>query len=690
MIEWAVEDTHLRVVDADNAEVYIRADPLEVSTDCAAIDRPVDETLAVTTTALRVPHAVVYAFSLAGPAWYQLAPDETTLSLPSSEYIVDIDTEVKLYLRFSGSATIQRTSDFSTLVISFDELTRVLVGVRSRHEFPAGTITVPETPDGIAAGITHLSSSHETDSPDRTYPTLRGHPPLLERGSRLSVPDAITPEVSGIELVVPPSYEALFTVAPLAYYLQATVRVEAGVEPHLWLPDVACEHTLSSMPALERAAARVLRQCFFLDCLVRNAGPYRTTLAELSLVDALELDIEHLYEQPIQERVATYLDVPYAGIEHRLPQWHLATYVEPTPAAVDALPFLLDRLSLIYTPEMSTLEGKELVERSLADFYRGGEAVRTHPRQGAGEVASVDIVKPHLKEGRVHGWLADGVPIDVFKLTTTAYRNRLEYLKRPTDSMSIGVVLNDPAMIGEQDRVAAIYRQRARALSMDVTVEENLTVAALASTLESDFDFLHYIGHCETDGLRCPDGYLTTSSLETCGVETFFLNACGSFYEGMELIERGSVAGAVTFTQVLNEHAIKVGSTFAKLLMHGFSIERAMRLARRRIMMGKDYAVVGDGTHSLTEGDLQLPTTVRVEPLEDGRYLLHLECYSTRVNGLYYIPHTAQNEYAYLSGTPSYFTLEQPQLVAFLREAEAAVIYDGDIYWSTEVLDELP
>ncbi|MFD1564662.1 hypothetical protein ACFR99_14060, partial [Haloarchaeobius amylolyticus] len=553
--------------------------------------------------------------------------------------------------------------------------------------------------------ITHMAASHKTAGPDRSYPTLRGHPALLEHGDSLEIDDCIrsaTPD-HGIELVVPPDYESLLVTAPLAYYLQATVRTiddcrrtaassDPG-RPRLRLVDRGTDVILSPMPELERDVGRLLRKTFFLDCLVRNAGPYGTTLAECSLLEHLELDADTLYDASPQDRLAAYLDVSFAAIKHRLPEWHLSTYVTPEYDSVETLPFLLDRLSMIYTPRSSELEGRELVERSLEDFYRGDfggdwtdqlDAPAT-VRAATGQVASVDIVKPDLRSGRAHGWLADGVPIDVFKAAPEAYDNRLDYLERASDGISICVVLNDPEMAGEHDRVAEIYRQRSEELTIDLAVEESLETAALARVFEDDHDFVHYIGHCETGGLCCPDGTLAASSLDRCAVQTFFLNACGSFYEGRQLIEKGSVAGAVTFTKVLNDHAIKVGSTFAKLLVHGFSIERAMDLARRRIMMGKDYAVVGDGTHSLTQGD-QPPTTATLEQHEvddsEKRYLLCLDCYSTRAAGAYYFPHTETNEYAYLCGNDSTFTLTRSELVTMLKETDAAVIYDGDVYWS--------
>ncbi|QSW98742.1 hypothetical protein [Haloterrigena alkaliphila] len=697
MIEWAVDDDTLRVTDADNTELAVEGADLVVDGSAPDIPRPIDETVVVTTDELRFPHAVAYAFSLGSDEQYELDPDGSPLSLTPGEYVVDIDTEIKTYLRFSGAATIEKTDDFEETVVSFPDRVRVIVGFRSHHELPAGTITVPDAPEGIAAAITHLASSHKTDGPDRTYPTLRGHPSLLEAGDSLEIPECIREEfsTSGIELVVPPDYESLLVTAPLAYYLQAAVEPRAPPETSpehavLRLPEFGIEKRLSPMPALERDVERLLRKAFFFDCLVRNAGPYGTNLSEVNVLDVLDLDADALYDASPQRRLATYLDVPHAAIEHRLPDWHLSTYVCPSFDSVESLPFLLDRMSMIYTPRTSELEGKELVERSLEDFYRGsGDPTRAGRaiRASTGQVASVDIVKPELRNGRVHGWLADGVPIDVFKTTPEAYHNRLDYLERSSGSTSICIVLNDPDMAGEHDDVAEIYRQRSEELAMDVTVDESLSTAELARVFEDEHDFVHYIGHCETDGLRCPDGFLSTTSLDRCNAQTFFLNACGSYYEGMGLVEKGSVAGAVTFSKVLNDHAVKVGSTFAKLLVHGFSIERALGLARRRIMMGKDYAVVGDGTHSLTQGEHRVPITITLEELGDQRaeYLVTFDCYSTRVTGSYYFPHVEDNEYAYLCGSQSNFTVTEPELATLLKETEASVIYNGDVYWSTEL-----
>jgi len=687
MIEWEVTETGLRILDANKSELAVTAREIAVSGSDAQLPRPVDETLACAAEELRFPVAVVFVSSVTGDRRHELANETGPLELPEGEYVVDVDAEIKTYLLFEGPATIRKTEDFEEVVVSFPDRREFVAGFRSRHERPAHTITTPATPDGLAATLSHLSAAHKTSTPDRTYPSLRGHPPLVETGDELDVPADVAaraPE-TGIELVAPPSLDHLFVLAPLAYYLQAAVTIEDRMAPLLRAPDAGVERELDPLPQLERSAARLLRKTFFLDSIVRNAGPFGTTLAEASILDALGLDDERLYAASPDDRLATYLDVPVSAIEHRLPDWHLTMYVAPEPQHVETLPFLLDRLALIARPKTSELQGGELVERTLDDFYRA-------PSTGPGAVASVDVVKPELRGGRNHGWLADGVPIDVFKSTPAAYHNRLAFLERDRYERGITVVLNDPDMGSEHADVEEIYRRRAREYPIDLSVERCLGVADLASVFESPTDFVHYIGHCEEDGLRCPDGSLSAATLDAVESETFFLNACGSFHEGMELVERGAVAGAVTFSGVLNEHAVRVGSAFARLLMHGFCIERALRLARRRIMMGKDYAVVGDGTHTLSQNESLLPTRVtleRVDGPDDDRFLLTYDQYTTKTTGAHYHPYVEGNDYAYLCGNESEFLLDRGEVVDFLRRSEVPVIYDGDFYWSDRLYREL-
>ena len=708
MIEWEVTDDGLRVFDSDHAELTVTGRSLDFYRAAAGVPRPVDVAVDCESQELTFPAAVVYAISLETGASRELAHTDEPVTLPAGEYLVDVDAAIKTYLRVEGPLALRRSPEFDRVSVTFPERTRVTMGFRSRHRKPAHTLTVPPTPEGFATALSHLHAAHKTAGSDRSYPTLRGHPPLVETGDAVAIPDAVRAGAAdtGIELVAPPSFPELFVAAPLAYYLGATVTVEPDATPLVRAPSVGLSRALPAGEEFETATTRLLRTTFFLDCLVRNAGPYGTTLAEGSLLSALELDADALYEATPAERLATYCSVPFRAIEHRLPDWHLATYVPPTDESIPLVPHLLHDMSLLYPPETSELGGSELVKRSLDDFYRGtadadgatrsdrtdrtsgSDPEPSSGARGAGEVATVDIVKPELRNARIHGWLGEGTPIDVFRSVPEAFEHRLAALDREADGIDIHVVLNDDGMAAEHEDVARIYRQRGEELPISVTVDERLTTAALARTFEADSSFLHFIGHCETDGLRCPDGNLAVESLSACNAQTFFLNACGSYYEGVELVRKGAVAGAITFSQVLNDHAVKVGSTFARLLVHGFGIERALQLARRRIMMGKDYAVVGDGTFTLAQSPNRLPASATLERV-DGRYLLSYDQFSTRHTGSFYRPFLEDTEYAYLCGTESEFLLEEDDTLEFLARADMPVVYDGDVYWSDELAARL-
>ncbi|PSP73969.1 hypothetical protein BRC86_07755 [Halobacteriales archaeon QS_3_64_16] len=565
-------------------------------------------------------------------------------------------------LRFSGPARIQEKN--GTLSACFLERTPIAIGCR-RERPDAEPIVVPKTPAGIATAITHAASAHRSIGPDRSHPALRDHPPLIEFGETTEIPDTVragTPE-TGLRLSMPDSIATLLVAAPLAYYLGATVEVDDREWPVLSEPG-GFERRFRSMPAFHHDVAAMLRRVFLLDSLTRTIDPGEVTAAGGSALDRLDIRPGELVDATPTERLERYCEVPSSRLRPELPEWHLSTYVEPTIENARSLPYLLEDLSLLYLPTASELDGKGLLRRSLDDFYR------------AEDIASVDRLEPELHAGRAHGWLAPGTPIDVFKSSPSAYEHRLIYGDR------------DPEMSGEHDRVAEIYREGAVDLPANVTVETDLSKRELAAVFEAPNDFVHFIGHCDTGGLCCPDGSFSTSSLDECRTRTFFLNACGSYQEGLGLIEAGSVAGAVTLTAVLNDHAATVGTAFARLLIYGFDIERAIQLARRRIMMGKDYAVVGDGTHALTNAGRYPPTVMWLQECE-GTFRATYEVASTSTTGGTYRPPVAEDDRTYLQGVNADIELARAELLSVLRGSPLPVIYDGDFHWSTELADRL-
>ncbi|WP_135824410.1 hypothetical protein [Halorussus ruber] len=706
MIEWEETDSGLRVFDRTKTEVSIETDNWEATDAGYDIDRPLDETVSGYVSELRLPPALVKANSLTSDEEYKHGGDAEAIDLDADEYLLNVSLNIKTYIRFSGAAVVRKTEDYTELHLSFPEPTLVTFGFRSHHEAPVDTMTVPPTPEGIATAVTYSSSSHKTTGADRSYPTLRGHPPKIELGGQTEIPDPVREERfdTGIEMVVPDDFRYAFVAAPLAYYLQAEMTVEDRRAPVLRAPEAGVEYPFTPLPGFQHEVVELLRRVFFLDCLVRNAGPYSWDLAEMPLLDRVEIDAEATYEATPGEQLATYLDAPYERIDGELPEWHLAMHVEPVPDNATSLPYFLDNLGLVYLPESTDLEKDELLNKSIDDFYRAGETPPRSPkllpqksavgmaRKGPGEVKSVDRRDPILHEGKVNGWLADGVPIDVFKVVPEAYENRFKYLDPEGGDIDVTVILNDEEMVDEHETAAEIYENRARDLPIDVTVLEHCSKDELASVFESSHDFVHYIGHCEEDGLRCRNGNLSVESIDESKVQTFFLNACGSYYEGRDLVEKGSVAGAVTFTKVLNKQAAKVGVAFAQLLINGYDIAHAIQLARRRIMMGKDYAVVGDGTHQLTQADNRIPALGEITEVDkdtEKKYEIEYNSLTIdQIGGCYqlYLPDTDKLK---LHGNDTTVAISQSELRSFLDRAKMPFIFDGDLYWSEELGEKI-
>ena len=591
-------------------------------------------------------------------------------SLVAGRSEVTVESVVDIHVAFAAAAELSRDERGTTL--SFPSPTAVRVGFSETAREPPGTITVPRTPAGMAAALSALSTTPLTTTAARSQSRMRRQPPLVEFGERRRIPSRFSPARSEREvtLTLPSSYEYLFPAASLAYYLGATVEVESGATPTLSTPDT--ERSFDPMPGFQYDAAALLRRVFLLDCLVRGELPGHTPVAERSLLGRLPLDAARLADAPLARRLEAYVDVPFDLVSPDLPEWHLSMYIDPTEAYVETLPHVLANLPNVFTPESNPLESDERLRRSLDEFYRGSDGT-----------APVEPVKPILGPGRVHGWLADGVPVDVFKALPEAYEHRSS--DRDASPTSVVAVLNDAEMSSEHDDAAEIYRRGTADLDIDVSVCERLSRSELARVFEADHDFVHYIGHCETDGLQCRDGMLSADELDRSGAETFFLNACGSYREGIELVTRGSVAGAVTFEKVLDGHAARVGTTFVRLLVNGFSIARALGLARRRIIMGTDYAVVGDGTHELSGATPGVPLVIELTPLVDGRYEVTVDASSPRVTGDVFTMPEPLGAGPHLFGAESTVVLRAEEAERFIQSVDLPVIFDGDIQWSAEL-----
>ena len=606
--------------------------------------------------------------------------------LSRGAYTLEICAPIKLYLRVESEVRI--SADARRTRVEFGEDTDVTVGARSYHERPAATVTTTTAPRDLMAAISTFGSALKTTSPERSYPTLRGHPPTIELGEELRIPPELDVPETGVRIEVPPEPGPIFVAAPLAYYLGA--RLLPGEDARI-VTEGGFEHSLESAHGFETEVERALKQVFFLDCVTRTEGIYPVELAERRAAESrIELDFAGLYDRPLADRLEVCLKLPFARIEDLLPEWKLTTHVDPVAESVETLPFLVDDLAVVRTPEASAEKGSATQVAAFDEFVRGEVAANAEAFTRSRSVATqpsetASYVQPERTESLEQAWVGDGTPLGASKVTAQAYRNRLD--REPTEgAIEIAVICNDPEMDEERADVDRVYGSRSE-LPFEVSVHHDLTTEGLAEILTSGTDFLHYIGHIEAGGFECRDGTLDASELESVGIGAFFLNGCASYEQGMALVERGAIGGVVTLTDVINTGAIRIGRAMGRLLNSGFPLGVALELAREESVVGGQYLVVGDTGLAVAQARNGFPNLCKIEQA-NGSFELEFETYSTSQMGLgsTIIPHIEGNEtHSLSSGMPQAFELSLNEIDQFLALEDAPVKFNDKLYWPDQI-----
>ncbi len=580
---------------------------------------PVDVAVRFSTTGLTVtPQAATYVHGGSDVSEVQMFEVER---FDGGAHSIEMTGPVKLYVDVDGPFEIENGVNQSE--IRFPEPTTVSVGARSFHEQPAATVTTTDDPRDLMSAVSTFGSALKTTSSERSYPTLRGHPPALELGEALSIPGGLQPPDDEVRLEVPPTLASVFVVSPLAYYLGASVGPAA--EPRLVVGDEA--YPLPAGPDLETAVEQLLKRTFFLDCLVRTVGPRRIPLWERrelapALEEELSVDLDELHGCSPAERLRAYQSVDYERIEPYLPDWKLVAHVQAAAANVETIPFLVSDLAVVRCARATGPggPGDADLETATVGITDGGLRNDARPlyRSDTGGPRQAD--RHSVWAGRGGGraveetWVGDGIAPGMSKAMPEAFRNRLGRDPRERD-VDIVVVCNDEEMLEERNVVRDVYGSR-RDLPFDVTFYEGLTTDRLELVLGSDIDFFHYIGHVTEEGFECTDGVLDVSTLERVDVDVAFLNACRSYEQGVELIRKGAVAGVVTLDDVVNSGAVRIGSTMARLLNFGFPLRSALTVAKDRSIVGSQYLVVGDGNADISQAWGYVPLVAEAESID--------------------------------------------------------------------------
>ncbi|WP_458209600.1 hypothetical protein [Haladaptatus sp. NG-SE-30] len=655
------------------------ARPIELqAVPAPELSAPVGAVTSLTTTRIRLPFLIgAYVRDSDGDT-VLVIDHETATTLPAAAYDIELSAPIKTYLHLDAAVEIDTSDD--RLTLTFDREARVLVGSRSLHSRPMATVTTTPDPTDVMAAISTFGSALKTTSPERSFPTLRGHPPTVEFGDDLHVPDAVRPPETGVRIEIPPEYESIFPVTSLAYYHGATLA--PGTTPRIVTDNMV--HSLDHPErGFEGEVERVLKQSMFLDCVTRTEGLYRFDLHERKQVEPLvDLDFAALYDAPLPNRLESYLDVPFSTIADTLPTWRLSVHVTNEAENVTRLPYVLRDLPLIRMAEEAQETGDAMsTVAGIKEFTRAVNPDVTPSTNPAPEEEYVTTPDIDTLES---AWLGTGAPVGGNKLLRSGFENRLTR-EQSTEDIQVTIVCNDSKMRAEWDD--RLYGTRTD-LPFDVTTRQNCSTATLRELLGERVDLFHYIGHVEDGAFVCSDGLLDPETVESVGVDMFLLNACQSYVPGKRLVEAGSIGGIVTYSEIGNAGATVIGQTIARLLNVGFPLRSALSVARGQRLVGNQYVVVGDGGAEVAHPESGVPNVIFVESLGDDEYAIRLRSFPTdgTALGSTLIPFLDRVQTYFLAGgdLPT-FTVSGAELQRYLELEDMPVIHDGELRWASDI-----
>ncbi|WP_306055230.1 hypothetical protein [Natronococcus wangiae] len=624
------------------------------------IPYPVDSSVIITTGELILPqNEYMYVIDDSGSIIESISSNGS-VHLPDGSYTLDISSSMKTYIHINGGVNIYTEKGQSH--IDIDEPTQVAIGVRSYHAYPVSTIKTTSNPTDLMNAVSTFGSALKTMRPERSYPTLRGHPPIIKLGDELDIPNNIDQPNTGIKIEIPPTLANVYTVTPLTYYLGA--EVVPNSKPQLTTKS-GYTYALDEYGELESTIERLLKHVFFLDCIVRTEGLSPEPLYERQAIDSLlEFDIATVYEQSLAKQLKSYLEVPFSLVDSYYFDWYPKATIESSRDMIGFLPFLAKGLSLITVRENENeyLTIDSQIKKGSNNKYINNESSATIQQS----------------------WKYDSSSEILCTIPLTAFYNKID--QTPKDNpLEIDIICNESNMREELVSIYGTYGDRDE-LPFNITIHHDLTTTELKKVLSRESDFVHYIGHIDQKGFRCSDGKLDASLLEAVETKAFFLNACHSYEQGLELVEAGSIGGIVTLDDIQNKYAVRVGSTVARLLNYGYSFSAVLDIVQAKATADGQYHIVGDGTTAIAQSKTGLPGVCSVhETYEDGTVQIDLHFYSKVEKGTMITPDLNSNKYHYLSEKIGPITVTKPELIRFFDLGPIPVLHDGVIDWSDDL-----
>ncbi|WP_053946824.1 hypothetical protein [Halolamina sediminis] len=485
-VSFSFSDGELTVCDeAGGGEMALSVDgdasPMP-ATD-AWFDVPVDDAVGLETSSIELYDTAAEIRRPDGEHYGGVTDGEFTIV--GGTYI-DVSAVLKLLVYVDGEMTGRLTGSSEnpdSLLLTAEEPTRVVVGARSFHEDPVATMTVTEDPEDLMTAASYLGSAIKEWSAERSWPTLRGHPPAIERGDELHIPDSLSRPDTDVTVAVPRDMAEIIRVTPLAHYFGADVV--PGDRAELRLGDQYVE-PLGAGTELEQSVDDLLGHALVLDSLVRIGGYYSIPRYEYDeLGPELPFYPPELYDEPIHRQLLEYLEVSFETVRPYVPDWPAVGTLRPTASDAEAVPYLLNTLARVHVT--------------------GDGIPRTVPEAG----------------GPVHLSTSPEVPRHVAAIPPAARERASAHEYVPSTGASVLFVGNDRP---EQDQFARVDWERFEIDDAPTTeYRSSVTRDELRALLREPYAHVHYGNGVTGSGFVCDDGVLAFDELPdgTVGSVTF-------------------------------------------------------------------------------------------------------------------------------------------------------------------------
>lgn len=583
--------------------------------------------------------------------------DDWSAHREEATYTIEFATPLPLLACFTSDFKLH--TDHDQVSIRFPEKRMVDFGVRPNICLPSHTVQVADTAESLFRGVSTFGSVMTTQSPERSLPWKRPHPPRIHVDDRFKAAETLTGHHSPVTVRFPLSKHSAAIAAPLVYYLGGAL--EEGKKPHLELSNGQFHYL--DPDALAADTSRILYKVLFLDSLAREA---RGRDQKLKLRDrfaaAYGFDWEEIRTLDPMERLTRYFEIETRGLEDHLPDWEQRAYATPSKRLVESIPYLAYDLRVPFP---------------YADSERHPRCTRSNSQR-----LPTGLTRHHAPDV-----IGRNAPVGVHRAYPASFVHRQQRRIDP-DGPVIRIACTDPLMEGEAEDSVSIYSAE-YGDSIRLEFSDNVGTEQLESLLTAHSDFFHYIGHVKPRGFECTDGFLDASSIQSVGAEVAFLNACQSNRQLVKLIENGAVAGIGTRIAVPNTPAMRFGLLLARLLIRGFPLEVALRIARRARRIGKDYVRMGDPKVELPSPTNPFPFFCEIRTTKGNQFELTINtCLTTSYRPGSATPFEIGDETVSLLNSESHTLVVEPEAIRdFLQRYQVPLFVDDDFVWSDEWLE---